>query len=306
MKKLYKIVVGVLLAATLITGCTKKEDRPKISDEKVAECTWFENKETGDAYKLDKISFSKDEETVVLSYATRGMNTELSEYYKIYSTKFDGDCYDTPKEIKFDSGYFVISAHISYTGDEIIFTGLPAEQAKDASGFSKGCNLYIGNFKNNKVSNVKELEFGEEGKRYYISSVLEDGSIMYNAYDDKKDEFVSKYAKKDKDGNYTVSNVEADRIDGYYWNLIYVNDNKSFVWRGDEKDKSFTALTGEFEDDRLQNLSEMSPEFMNSKSYKSYYSAVGYDRSGGIYYYELDSQTKLLKLYRSKVEQFSK
>ncbi len=307
MKKTFKLFALLISIAAIAAGCgkgsTAEDKRSEINKQGVVVCDWFENEDVDQSFKLDKISFSKDDTTALLSYVTKVQAKTLDDYYCIYAATLDGNTYTTPKKVKFEDEYYVISAYICNSGEQIVFTGIPSEQAKDASGFDHGCNLYIGDYKDNKVSNTKQLDFGEDGLRYYIVSVLEDNSILYNSYNATSDTYVSKYAKN-TNGEYTVSNLTNDSIDGYYWKSTYVIGNKAFIWRANQQDKSFMALLGDFSDGNLSNLSELSADFMSSKNYKNYYSATGYDTSGGIYYYEMDTSNTVLTMYRSQIDGF--
>lgn len=305
MKKIYIAVACALAVVMAVAGCGRKSDnnKNKICKEGVVKCDWFEDKDVDAGYKIKDISFSKDDKTVVLSYATLSQKTPLKDYYVTYTATLEGDYYSGLSKVTFDSDYYAISAHITYEGDELLFTGLPAEQAETKEGFKNGCNLYIGDFKNNTVSNVRELDFGEDGKRYYILSMLEDGSIIYNSYDAGKDFFVTKFAKKNGKDDYTVKEITDKSIDGYYWKTIYANSGRAFIWRADQSDRSFTALAGGFNDGMLSDVAQLSPEFMNGKNYRKYYSGVGFDRSGGVYFYEL-SDNNIAALYRSQISGF--
>ncbi len=307
MKKIVGLLISLITLAVMCTGCSSEKEvelnKNSIVNDKVTVCNWFDSDKIDDSYKLDKISFSKDNNKAVLSYATMKMGAELDEYYRIYYAERKGDVYTLPKEIEFDSDYYVINAQITYSGDKIVFTGIPAKQAETIEGFVNGCNLYIGDFKNGKVSNVSLLDFKEDKMRYYIIATLEDESIIYNTYDAKDDMFVSKIAiKKGKD--YEAKELDIDTLNDYYNKTTYVIGDKAFIWIADATDKSFRAYTGEYKDGKVSNVSSLSPEFMNSKDYNKFYSAVGFDRDGGIYIHE--SVTSGIELYRSPIENFTK
>lgn len=305
MRKFAALAVSIMTVALMCTGCSseKEVNKNKIVDDKVTVCNWFEHDEVDADYKLDKISFSEDNDTAVLSYVTMKMGANLDEYYMICYAERKGDVYTIPEEIEFDSDYYVISAQITYDGKSVVFTGLPAKQAETTEGFNNGCNLYIGDFKDGKVSNVSQLDFKEEGMRYYIIATLEEGSIIYNTYDAENDKFISKIAvKNDKD--YEVKEFDLDTLNDYYNKTTYVIGDNAFVWIADATDKSFRAYIGEYKDGKVSNVSSLSPEFMNSKDYNKFYSAVGFDRDGGIYIHE--SVTSGIELYRCSIENFAK
>ncbi|MBQ4068488.1 MAG: hypothetical protein IJC76_04480 [Lachnospiraceae bacterium] len=305
MKKIIRLVFGLVTLAIMCTGCNSKEElnNNKVISDKTTECNWFDSDNIDDSYKLDKISFSKDNKYALLSYATMKMGAELDEYYTFYYAKLKGDTYTIPQEVKFDSDYYAISAQITYSGDKVVFTGISAEQAKTVEGFNNGCNLYIGNFKNGKVSNVKQLDFKEKGLRYYIISLLEDDSIIYNTYDANTSKFTSKIALNNN-GEYSVKELDLDKLNDYYSKTTYVLNDKAFIWIADETDKSFKAYVAKYSEGSFEEFSSISPEFMNSKDYGKFYSAVGMDRDGGIYIHETVSNG--IKLYRCKVQNFTK
>lgn len=305
MKKITGLVLSLVTLAFMCTGCSNEEElnKNKIISDKTTECNWFDSDNVDDSYKLDKISFSKDNKYAFMSYTTMKMGAKLDEYYTFYYAKLKGDVYTIPQEVKFDSDYYAISAQITYGGDKVVFTGLPAKQAQTVEGFNNGCNLYIGDFKNGKVSNVSQLDFKEDGLRYYIMSTLEDGSILYNTYDAKTSEFVSKIALNNN-GEYDVKELDLGELNDYYSKTTYVLDDKAFIWIADETDKSFKAYLAKYSNGGFSEFSTISPEFMNSKDYGKFYSAVGMDRDGGIYIHE--SVSNGIKLYRCKVQNFTK
>ena len=311
MKKITGIMIGLLTFAVMCTGCSgekadnksKEVNVNKIVTDKTVQCNWFDSDNVDSSYMLDKLSFSKDNNIAVLSYTTMKMGAKLDEYYTFYYAELRGDAYTLPEKIEFDSDYYPISAQITYSGDKIVFTGIPAKQAETVEGFNNGCNLYIGDFENGEVSNVSQLDFKEDGMRYYIVSLLEDESIVYNSYDAKNDKFTSKIAKM-TDGEYEVKELDLGKLNDYYSKTTYVTGDKAFMWIADATDKSFMAYVAQYTDGEFSEISSISPEFMNSKDYKKFYSAVGFDRNGGIYMHEKGSGG--IKLYRCKIENFTK
>ena len=303
MKKVLGIVVGAITLALMCVGCSKekKVNENKVVDDKTTICNWLDNDSVKDEYKLDKLSFSKDNNIAVLSYVTMKMGAKLDEYYTVYYSELEGDAYTIPEEISFDSDYYVITAQITYDGNEMVFTGLPAKQAETIEGFNNGCNLYIGDFKSGKVSNVRQLDFKEEGMRYYIISTLEDGSIVYNTYDDKNDKFVSKIAiKNGKD--YVTKDFDMSELNEFYNKTAYIVGDKAFIWIADATDRSFRAYLGDYKDGKISGINSLASDFMYNKDYGKFYSAVGFDRTGGIYIYEAISNK--IELYRCAVENF--
>lgn len=305
MRKVKILIATIISFVVMCTGCSseKEVNENKIINDKAVECKWFDSDKIDNSFKLDKISFSKDNDIAMLSYVTMKMGAKLDEYYKIYYAERKGDAYTIPEEVKFDSDYYVICAQIFYSGEKVVFTGIPAKQAQTAEGFANGCNMYVGDYKNGKVSNVTQLDFNENGLRYYIIATLEDESIIYNTYDANKDKFASKIAIKTKD-DYEVSEFELGELNDYYNKTVYVSGSKAFVWVADATDKSFSAYTGKYKDGTVSDISSISPEFMISKDYGNFYSAVGYDRMGGIYIHETVSSG--IELFRCPVEIFSK
>lgn len=300
-KRLWAFLACLLLFITCFTGCSKKEKVKRIPDkEGVSECTWFADSKIEKSYRLDKISFSGDDKIAMLSYVTKAAGAPLDEYYTAYSSVQGEDGYGELQKVKFEDEFYPMWSYISYSGDKVIFTGIPAKQATDIAGFENGCNLYIGDFKDNRVTNIKKVDDGETKKRYYILSLLEDGSILYNVYDAKEDIFQLKYLKCTDGENYEATEIHHDKLDGYYCIYAYVNGREAFLWRADEKTHSFDALKGIFEDGNFREVEEISADFMEGKSYAGFYSAVGYDRTGGIYFYERDMQSSTLKLQRSQ------
>lgn len=297
-QKIFLCIGMAIMLLAFCAGCSKKNQR--IADKsKIAECTWFAQKAVDKEYRLDKISFSEDDNIAMLSYVPSKIGIPLDKYYVVYATEKKGDGYKDLKKVEFEEAYYPMWAYISYSGKQVIFTGIPREQAKDQSGFENGCNLYIGDFSDYQVTNIRQIEDSEVGKRYYVLSLLEDGSILYNVYDDKKDEFQLKYLKHKEDGTYEPQEIHHEQLDDYYCIQAYVDGGKAFLWRADATDRTFDGMQADFSDGVFTEVKEVPADFMAGKSYKNFYSTVGYDRTGGLYFYEMDREASKLKLYRS-------
>ena len=307
MKKRSVLFFVAIAICAVVAGCSSKKDSgKKYSYEGSVECDWFADSTIDKSYMVENISFSKDDETAMLSYSNRTMGAKLSDMYRVYISKKQDDKYSGLKKVEFDKEYYPITATICDDGNEVIFTGLLSEEAKTREGFANGCKLYIGDFDGEKVSNIRELKLEEDNCRYFVLSVLDDNSFIFNRMDLETGKMTLKYAKY-QGGKYEVSEITDKKLDEYYWKTMYVVNGKAFMWRADESTHSFDALISEFDDGSVSEVSSLSPEFMYNKDYADFYKAVGYDHNGGVYVYEknhLENNSGII-MYRNQIDYIS-